>query len=553
MTICELDAVTVNSADGGTLLRDVGLSLSDGAKVAVVGANRAAASALLEMIAIGRPDDVAGLQRDESVTVEYVGPNPSVDPSLTVWDFVATAAAEAQALNDRIDFLLKYHLQHTEDDELPYMEELDRLERRKSGLGAWDLDRRMRTALEALRCPANNAVVGALSAAELRRAMVCRALVARPQLLVLDQPTDDLDAETVAWLEQSLAQFKGTLVVATNDRAVINAAINTMVVIDGDSARVVDASYAGWLERRVSETASGLQRTAIERELSWVRDGTPPRSSEARPGASGVHGWLARRGEAAAEPTEITIAPGPRLGHDVIELRHVSKGANERLLIDDLSLRIPPGAIVGVIGGADSGKSTLLGLLAGLEAPDDGAVRIDGSVVLGLLNRDTIQTAPNVATSRFITGGRERIEVGERTVEADPYMSALGIDRSLRELTMADLSPNARTRAHLAKLLLAGVNMVLLDDIIKDFDIDTLRALEDALQRYSGCAVIVSSDRWFLNRVATHMLAFEGDSRATWVEGNYDRYVTSSMRRRGRSALQPNRLRFKRMPVAASS
>ena len=546
MPVCQMEAITLRAPDGGVLISDVALSLTEGSRIAIVDADRTASTALLSLIAGCDTDDDIGVQRREGVSVEFHRLEPVLDPTMTVWEYVSTAAAEAHALNDRADYLLKYFLQHTEDDESEYMEELDQLDRRKKELGAWDLDLRMRTALEALRCPSNDAKLGELSGADRRRVALSRVLVARPQLLVLDQPTDELDADSAAWLEQSLAQHKSTLVVATNDRALINGIANYLIVLDGDGAHIVNGGYAAWLEQRLAATTAGLRRTAIERELGWMNAGTPARSTGARPGASTLNRWLARREEVASEPTEITIAPGPRLGDDVIQTRRASKGVGDQVLIDSLTLRIPPGAVVGVVGGEGSGKSTLLRLMAGLDPPDDGVVSIDAKVVLGLLDQTTVETAPDVSVFKFVTAGRTRIEVDERRVDTLDYLGVFGFDERSRELSMAALSPPMRTRAHLAKLLLAGVNVVLLDEPACNLDIDALRALEDALQRFTGCAVIVSNDRWFLNRVATHMLAFEGDSQVMWLEGNYDSYVSTHMRRRGTAALRPNRLRFKR-------
>lgn len=551
MPICELEAITLRAPDGGVLLSDVALSVTEGSRVMVVGPDRAASTALLRLIAGCDADDNIGIQRREGVSVEFHRLDPVLDPTMTVWDYVSTAAAEAHALIDRADFLLKYHLQHTEDDESEYMEELDQLDRRRKELGAWDLEMRMRNALEALRCPAIDAKLGDISSADRRRVALGRALIARPQLLVLDQPTDELDAVSAAWFEQALAQHKGTLVVATNDRALINSTANTLIVLDPEGAHEVNGGYATWLEQRLAAATAGPRRTAIERELGWMNAGTPARSTKARPGASTLNRWLARRDEVASEATEITIAPGPRLGDDVIELRQASQGIGNRSLIDNLSLQIPPGAIVGVVGGEGSGKSTLLRLLAGLDSPDDGVVNIDAKVVLGLLDESTVETAPDVSVFKFVTAGRTRIEVGERSVDTVEYLGVFGFDQADRELSMAAHSTRMRARAHLAKLLLAGVNVVLLDEPTRSLDIDALRALEDALQRFAGCAVIVSNDRWFLNRVATHMLAFEGDSQAMWLEGNYDTYVASHMRRHGTAALRPGRLRFKRRSSAA--
>ena len=546
---CQLDAVTLRTADGDTLLENVSLALSTGAKVGLVGSNREANSALLRLIAGVEPASSGDGGPPADISVGYLAPEPEVADDMTVADHVITSVAEAKALFDRYDYINRHHLMPIDDDMHKWLGELEQIEKRIKAIGGWGLDTRMTEALESLRCPLGKTPMAGLSKAAIRRVDLCRLLIARPELLVLDEPTDDLDAESVAWLDQALAQYSGTVVVATSDRTLLNGIVGSLIVVAPPTATYFEGGYMAWLESRPSGATQGTGN-ATAHELEWMRAGMPGRRAGATPGSSTFQRWLARRGGGEDEPLALTIAPGPALGDDVIETRRLSVGAGEQILVDDLSVRIPPGAIVGVIGADGAGKTTLLRALAGLEAPDSGSVHIDGKVVLGYVDA-TAALDPQANVLRAITGGRDPLQLDEQAIGARDYAALFGFDPEQQDGSIGALPPALRDRINLARTLRAGVNVLIMDESLRDVDADLLAVLEDALLRYMGTVVIATNDRWFLNRVATHLLVFDGDSRVTRIEGNYDAYVAGRMRRAGLGTLRPSRLRFKRRTEAA--
>ena len=539
-----LNAVTLRTADGDTLLEHVTLAVPTGAKVGLSGPNRAANSALLRLIAGVTPADSGDGGPRADISVGYLAPEPEVADDTTVADHVIASVAEAKALFDRHDYINLHHLMPIDDDMHQWLAELEQIEKRIKAIGGWGLDTRMTEALESLRCPLAKTPMAGLSNAATRRVDICRLLISRPKLLVLDEPTDDLDAESAEWLEQALAQYRGTVVVATSDRALLNSVVGSMIAVEGKSATCIDGGYMAWLESRASGAAPGTGN-ATAHELEWMRTGMPGRRAGATPGSSTFQRWLARRGGGEDEPLALTIAPGPALDDDVIETRQLTLCAGEHVLVNRLSVRIPPGAIVGVIGADGAGKTTLLRALAGLDAPDSGSVHIDAKVVLGYVDAKA-PLDPQANVLRSITGGRDRLQLGDQTIGARDFAAICGFDHDQQDGPIGALPQVMRNRINLARTLRAGVNVLIIDETTRDVGPDLLAVLEDALLRYMGCVVIATNDRWFLNRVATHLLVFDGDSRVTWIEGNYDAYVAGRMRRAGLGTWRPSRLRFKR-------
>ncbi len=547
---CQINSESLSDSNGDIVLQNVSLTIAESAKIGLIGPDWGPISVLLRRIAGRKPNVAHANESDESPTVGYLAPEPDVGEALTVADHAVSSSAAVKALFDRYDYINRHYLTPVDDDMHKWLAELEVLEKKIKAMGGWGLDTRMTETLEALRCPLPKTPMSDLPNSARRRVDLCRLVVWRPQLLVLDDATADLDAECVAWLEQELSQYQGAVVFSSRDRALLNSVAATIVAVEGGTATHIDGGYMTWLESRAPSAAPEV-RAAAEHELDWMRAGMPGRRAGATPGASGFQRWLSRRGEGDDAVPALSIAPGPNLGDDVISCRGLTGCARERVLFDAVSVSIPPGAIVGVIGAEGAGKSTLLRTLAGLEAPDEGTVQIDGKVVLGFVDTGVeLDAAANVL--RTISGGRDRLQMGEQAVSSHDFAAAFGFDSAQLDGPVGALSGEMRNRIHLARVLRAGVNALILDETTRDLDTDGLRMLEDALLRYLGSVIVATNDRWFLNRVATHVLAFEGDSRLTPIEGNYDAYVGGRMRRAGLGTIRPNRLRFKRRGTAES-
>jgi energy-dependent translational throttle protein EttA len=533
---------------GKEILRGIWLSFYHGAKIGVLGANGAGKSTLLRIMA-GEDGEFSGEAiLGESYTVGFLSQEPVLDATKNVAENVEVAVAEKRAVLDRYNALAADY-----SDEIA--DEFGRLQDRIDAANLWELDRQLEIAMDALRLPPGEAAVDTLSGGERRRVALCQVLLRRPDLLLLDEPTNHLDAESVAWLERHLAEYPGTVVAVTHDRYFLDNVAGWILELDRGAGIPWEGNYSSWLEQKQNRMAqeqkevSARQRT-LQRELEWVRMAPRARQAKGKARLSRYEELLqedqtAQKREGTAE---ITIPAGPRLGDLVIEAKNLSKGYGDRLLIDGLDFLLPRGGIVGVIGPNGAGKTTLFRMIVGQEGPDSGELRIGDSVVLAYVDqsRETLDGQRSV-WEEISDGGRELIQVGKREVNSRAYASTFNFRGADQQKKVKDLSGGERNRLHLAKLLKSGGNVLLLDEPTNDLDVDTLRALEEALLGFAGCAVVISHDRWFLDRIATHMLAFEGESEVVWFEGNYQDYEADRRRRLGAEADQPHRIRYKKL------
>jgi sulfate-transporting ATPase len=535
------------------LLEGITLAFLPGAKIGVLGANGAGKSTLLRIMAgvdqefMGEAKAAAGLR------VGFLPQEPQLDAGKTVLGIVEEGVAEIRNLLHRFDEVSARFGEPLDDDAMAaLLEEQGKLQDQIDHTNAWELDRTLEIAMDALRVPPPDAAVATLSGGEKRRVARCRLLLQKPDLLLLDEPTNHLDAESVAWLERFLQEYPGTVVAVTHDRYFLDNVAGWILELDRGRGLPFKGNYSSWLEQKQArlaaqeKQASARQRT-LQRELEWIR--MSPRARHAK-GKARLNAYEALRAEEAQrlpETVEIAIPPGPRLGGVVVEAEHLRKGYGDRLLIDDLSFALPPGGIVGVIGANGAGKTTLFRLIVGQERADAGTLRVGETVQLAYVDQSRETLAPQKTVWEEISDGEDRIAIGHRDLASRAYVASFGFKGSDQQKRVGALSGGERNRLHLAKLLKRGGNLLLLDEPTNDLDVDTLRALEEALVGFSGCVVVISHDRWFLNRIATHMLAFEGDSAVVWFEGGYDDYEADYRRRRGIDAEQPHRLRFKRL------
>jgi ATP-binding cassette ChvD family protein len=532
------------------VLRGINLSFFPGAKIGVIGANGSGKSSLLRIMA-GLDDGFTGQARlTDGFTVGYLSQEPELDSSKDVLRNVTDGVAAVKDLLVRFDEVCAAMGEPDADfDKL--LAEQGQLQDKIDAAGAWDLDRQLEIAMDALRLPPGDADVNVLSGGERRRVALCRLLLSAPDLLLLDEPTNHLDAESVAWLERTLQEYPGTVVAVTHDRYFLDNVAGWILELDRGFGIPWEGNYSSWLEQKQArlageEKADQARQRTLERELEWIR--MSPRARQAKSKARvTAYNQLVAESEASerrAEKLEITIPPGPRLGDQVVEAADVSKGYGDRLLMEGLSFILPPGGIVGVIGANGAGKTTLFRLVVGTEAPDSGAIRKGDSVVLAYADQSRSLEADKTVFEE-IADGQDRLVVGGRELHGRAYVAGFGFRGSDQQKRVGDLSGGERNRVHLAKVLRSGGNVLLLDEPTNDLDVDTLRALEDGLLEFPGCAVVISHDRWFLDRVATHVLAFEGDSQVRWWEGNFSDYEADRHKRLGSDADQPHRLKYK--------
>jgi ATP-binding cassette ChvD family protein len=534
------------------VLKDIWLSFLPGAKIGVLGLNGAGKSSLLKIMAGEEKNFIGEAWPADGISVGMLHQEPRLNAAKTVLGNVEEGVAEIKALLARYDDLnakLGEDLPAAEMDKV--IEEQARVQDRIEVANAWDLDSRLELAMDALRLPPPDADVTKLSGGERRRVALCRLLLKSPDLLLLDEPTNHLDAESVAWLERFLKDYAGTVVAVTHDRYFLDNVAGWILELDRGHGIPWEGNYSSWLEQKQNrlaqeeKTESKRQKT-LERELDWIRMSPRARQAKGKARLNAYEDLLKEETAKKIDQVEIYIPPGPRLGDIVVEARDLKKGYGDTVLMEDVTFTLPRGGIVGVIGPNGAGKTTLFRMITGTEKPDSGTLRIGDTVSVGYVDQSR-ELDPDKSVFEEITGGGDTVELGKREVASRAYVSWFNFKGANQQRKVGQLSGGERNRVHLAKLLKGGANLLLLDEPTNDLDVDTLRALEEALLNFAGCAVVISHDRWFLDRIATHMLAFEGDSRVEWFEGNYQDYEVDRHRRLGADADQPHRIKFRKL------
>jgi len=536
-----------------TVLENISLSFYPGAKIGVIGGNGAGKSSLLKIMA-GLDDGYSGEARlTPGFTVGYLAQEPELDPAKDVRGNVMDGVVEVQSIIDRYNEVMAMWADPDADYDKIGKEQAS-LEDRIAATDAWSLDRNVEIAMDALRCPPDDADVTTLSGGERRRVALCRLLLSRPDLLLLDEPTNHLDAESVFWLERFLQDYAGTVVAITHDRYFLDNVAKWILELDRGRGIPFEGNYSSWLEQKQErlareEKSNEARRRTLERELEWVR--MAPKARQAK-GKARLAAYEKLQAEAEAERDtsnrlEIAIPPDPRLGDTVIEVKNLRKGFGDRLLIEDLSFSLPPAGIVGIIGPNGAGKTTLFKMLTGIEQPDSGEITVGSTVQLSHVDQGRDDLDADKTVYEEITGGVDHMKIGNREIHGRAYVASFNFKGTDQQKLVGKLSGGERNRVHLAKLLKSGGNVLLLDEPTNDLDVDTLRALESGLESFPGCAVVISHDRWFLDRIATHVLAFEGDSQVRWFEGNFSEYEEFRRREFGASVDQPHRIKYKKL------
>jgi len=535
------------------VLDDIWLSFYFGAKIGVLGLNGAGKSSLLKIMAGEDTSFIGEAFPAEGISTGFLHQEPKLDPSKDVRGNVEEGVAPIKALLTRYDEVNAKLGEDLSPDEMEkVLDEQGRLQDKIDASNAWDLDSRLELAMDALRLPPPDAEVATLSGGERRRVALCRLLLQSPDLLLLDEPTNHLDAESVAWLERFLAEYPGTVVAVTHDRYFLDNVAGWILELDRGHGIPWEGNYSSWLEQKQNrlaqeEKAETRRQKTLERELEWIRMSPRARQAKGKARLNAYEELLRQDTAQKIETAEIYIAPGPRLGDTVVEARGLKKGYGDKLLIENLDFTLPRGGIVGVIGPNGAGKTTLFRMITGQEKPDEGTLKIGETVQIGYVDQSREALDANKTVFEEITGGNDEIELGKKKVASRAYVSWFNFKGAGQQRRVGTLSGGERNRVHLAKLLKKGSNLLLLDEPTNDLDVDTLRALEEALLNFAGCAVVISHDRWFLDRVATHMLAFEGDSQVVWFQGNYQDYEADRKRRLGAAADQPHRIKYRRL------
>ena len=532
------------------ILDDIWLSFYPGAKIGVLGPNGAGKSSLLRIMAGVDQDFQGEAWPHKGTRIGYLPQEPQLDPSLDVRGNVELALAHQRKMLDRFNEISAAFAEENADfDKL--MDEQAKVQEYIDQHDLWNLDNKIEIAMDALRLPPGDADVTTLSGGERRRVALCKVLLEEPDMLLLDEPTNHLDAESVAWLERFLADFAGTVVAITHDRYFLDNVAQWILELDRGRGVPYEGNYSGWLEQKrqrlaLEEKSESARQRTLARELEWVRMSPRARQSKSKARLQAYEQLASEAQQEKVAQNEIIIPPAPRLGNEVVVTRELRKGFGDRLLIDGLSFSLPRAGIVGIIGPNGAGKTTFFKMIAGGETPDEGAVKLGETVVLGYVDQNRTLNAGNTVWQE-ISGGQETVLVGKREMNTRAYLSSFNFRGTDQQKKVGDMSGGERNRLHLAKTLMTGSNLLLLDEPTNDLDVDTLRALEEALLDFSGCAVVISHDRWFLDRVATHILAFEGNSEVVWHEGNYQSYIEDLKRRKGADADQPHRVQYKKL------
>ena len=534
---------------GKKVLDNVWLSFLPGAKIGVLGHNGSGKSTLLKLMAGIDKDFNGEAWAADGVSVGYLAQEPELNPAKDVLGNVMEGVGAVAKLLEDFEAVSNAMADPDADFDVLLAKQAE-LQEKIDAADAWDIQRTVEIAMDALRCPPGDAEVSKLSGGERRRVALCRLLLSNPDMLLLDEPTNHLDAESVAWLEQFLHKYKGMVVAVTHDRYFLDNVAGWILELDRGQAMPFEGNYSGWLEQKSkrleqeSKTEGSRQRT-LERELEWIRQGPKARQAKSKARVTAYETLLAQQNDKDQDTAQIYIPAGPRLGDLVIQAEHLNKGFGDRLLIEDLSFRLPPGGIVGVIGPNGAGKTTLFRMITDQEKPDGGSFRVGDTVKLGYVDQSRDSLNPTKSVWEEISGGHDEIELGRRKMPSRAYVAGFNFKGTDQQKKVGQLSGGERNRVHLAKMLKGGANVLLLDEPTNDLDVDTLRALEEALLEFAGSVVVISHDRWFLDRIATHILAFEGDSHVEWFEGNYQDYEADRHRRLGTDADQPHRIKYK--------
>ena len=541
---------------GREVLKDIWLSFMPGAKIGVLGINGAGKSTVLRIMAGEDTEYTGEALAAAGLKIGFLPQEPQLGTGATVRDVVMEGVAETKALLDRFEAVSTKLGETLTDDEMnALLAEQAEIQEKIDAANAWELDRQVEIAMDALRCPSGETAVATLSGGERRRVALCRLLLQRPEMLLLDEPTNHLDAESVAWLERFLHDYPGTVVAVTHDRYFLDNVAGWILELDRGRGIPWEGNYSSWLEQKEKRLIEeGRQEEArqstLARELEWIRSSPRARQAKSKARIQAYESLLAEDSERYNTTNQIVVPPGPRLGDVVIEAEHLAKGFGDRFLIDDLSFRIPPGAIVGIIGANGVGKTTLFRMVVSQDKPDGGKLKIGETVKLGYVDQSRDALAADKTVWQEISGGLDELQLGKRKMPSRAYCGAFNFRGTDQQKKVGQLSGGERNRVHLAKMLKSGANVLLLDEPTNDLDVDTLRALEEALTSFAGCVLVISHDRWFLDRIATHMLAFEGDSHVEWFEGNYADYEVDRKRRLGADADQPHRVKYR--PIARS-
>jgi energy-dependent translational throttle protein EttA len=533
-----------------TVLKDIYLSFFYGAKIGVLGLNGAGKSTLLKIIAGQDENYIGDISRQKGITFGYLEQEPELDPAKTVKEIVEEGVQETMDLIKEYEAVNEGFSDPDADFEA-LIEKQTKLQEKIDRIGAWDIDSKLEQAMDALRCPPGDAKIEVLSGGEKRRVALCRLLLKKPDVLLLDEPTNHLDAESVGWLEQHLARYEGTVIAVTHDRYFLDNVAGWILELDRGEGIPFKGNYTSWLEQKqqrlaVEEKQESKRQRTLQQELEWIRQNPKGRRAKSKARINSYEELLSEEHQRVRDEMEIFIPAGPRLGNKVIEANNVSKGYGDMLLVEDMNFSLPPGGIVGVIGPNGAGKTTLFKMITGEEKPDKGEIVIGDTVKLSYVDQKR-PLDPKKSIWEEITGGQDLIKLGNREVNSRAYVARFNFSGSDQQKKVNEISGGERNRVHLAKILKEGSNVLLLDEPTNDLDVNTLRALEEAMLEFAGCVVVISHDRWFLDRVATHILAFEGNSQAYWFEGNYQEYEENRRQRLGITEDQPTRIKYKKL------